>query len=125
MRILLVDDEAELVSTLAERLSFRGIEADWVTTGEDALKLVEKQRYEVAILDVKMPRISGLALKKLLEEKDPQLKFIFLTGHGSEEDFMTGTAEAGESYYLIKPVELNLLIEKVHEIIKGRGKGLP
>jgi len=125
MRVLLVDDEAELVSTLAERLSFRGIEADWVTTGEEALKQVEKQRYEVAVLDVKIPRISGLALKRLLEEQDPQLKFIFLTGHGSEEDFMIGSAEAGEPYYLIKPVELNLLIEKLHEIIKGRGKGLP
>ena len=90
MRILLVDDEAELVSTLAERLSFRGIEADWVTSGEEALKQVEKQHYDAAVLDVKIPRISGLALKKLLEEKDPHLKFIFLTGHGSEEDFMIG-----------------------------------
>jgi DNA-binding response OmpR family regulator len=116
MRILLVDDEAELVSTLAERLSFRGIEADWVTTGEEALKRVEEQRYEVAVLDVKIPRISGLALKKLLGEKDPKLKFIFLTGHGSEEDFAIGSAEAGEAYYLIKPVDLALLIEKLKEI---------
>ena len=118
MRILLVDDEVELVSTLAERLSFRGIEADWVTSGEEALRQVERQRYDVAVLDVKIPRISGLALKKLLEEKDPHLKFIFLTGHGSEEDFRIGSAEAGEAYYLIKPVDLNLLIEKLKEIIR-------
>jgi DNA-binding response OmpR family regulator len=117
MRILLVDDEAELVSTLAERLSFRNIEADWVTTAEEALERVKNQRYAVAVLDVKIPRISGLALKKMLEEKDPRLKFIFLTGHGSEEDFMIGSAEAGEAYYLIKPVDLNLFIEKLKEII--------
>jgi DNA-binding response OmpR family regulator len=116
MRVLLVDDEAELVSTLAERLSFRGIEADWVTSGEEALKQVERQRYEVAVLDVKIPRISGLALKKLLEEKHPELKFIFLTGHGSEEDFRIGSAEAGAEYYLIKPVDLNLLLDKIKEI---------
>jgi len=118
MRILLVDDEAELVSTLAERLSFRGIEADWVTTGEEALKQVEEQRYAVGVLDVKIPRISGLALKKRLEEKCPEMKFIFLTGHGSEEDFLIGSAEAGADYYLIKPVDLNLLIEKLNEITK-------
>jgi DNA-binding response OmpR family regulator len=118
MHILLVDDEAELVSTLKERLSFRGIEADWVTTAEEALEKVEEQEYDVAVLDVKIPRISGLTLKKLLEEKRPRLKFIFLTGHGSEEDFRIGTAEAGESYYLIKPVDLNLLIEKLKEITK-------
>jgi DNA-binding response OmpR family regulator len=116
MRILLVDDEAELVSTLTERLSFRGIEADWVTTAEEALEKADKQKYDVAVLDVKIPRISGLALKRLLEEKDPGLKFIFLTGHGSEEDFRIGSAEAGEAYYLIKPVDLNLLIEKLKEI---------
>ncbi|MBI4765189.1 MAG: response regulator transcription factor [Deltaproteobacteria bacterium] len=116
MRILLVDDEAELVSTLTERLSFRGIEADWATTAEEALEKADKQKYDVAVLDVKIPRISGLALKKLLEEKDPGLKFIFLTGHGSEEDFKIGSAEAGEAYYLIKPVDLNLLIEKLKEI---------
>jgi DNA-binding response OmpR family regulator len=116
MHILFVDDEAELVSTLAERLSFRGIEADWVTSAEEALVRVEKGRYDVAVLDVKIPRMSGLALKKLLEEKDPGLKFIFLTGHGSEEDFRIGSAEAGEAYYLIKPVDLNLLIEKLKEI---------
>jgi DNA-binding response OmpR family regulator len=111
-----VDDEAELVSTLAERLSFRGIVADWVTSGEEALKKVEERRYDVAVLDVKIPRISGLALKKMLEEKDPHLKFIFLTGHGSEEDFRVGAAEAGASYYLIKPVDLNLLMEKLKDI---------
>ena len=44
------------------------------------------------------------------------MKFIFLTGHGSEEDFRIGSAEAGEDYYLIKPVDLNLLIEKLKEI---------
>ena len=116
MRVLLVDDEAELVSTLAERLSFRGIEADWVTTAEGALEQVEKQCYTVGVLDVKIPRISGLALKKLLEEKCPEMKFIFLTGHGSEEDFMIGSAEAGEAYYLIKPVDLNLLLDRIKEI---------
>lgn len=118
MRILLVDDEAELVSTLTERLSFRGIEADWVTTAEEALEQAERQSYEVAVLDVKIPRISGLTLKKMLAEKHPSLKFIFLTGHGSEEDFRIGSAEAGENYYLIKPVDLNLLIEKLKEITK-------
>ncbi|MEW6185320.1 MAG: response regulator, partial [Thermodesulfobacteriota bacterium] len=94
------------------------IEADWVTSAEEALGRVEKQRYDVAVLDIKIPKVSGLTLKKLLEEKDPALKFIFLTGHGSEEDFRIGSAEAGEAYYLIKPVDLNLLIEKLKEITK-------
>jgi DNA-binding response OmpR family regulator len=61
MKVLLVDDEHELVSTLAERLSFRGIQADWATSGEEAMRLTEKNTYDVAVLDVKIPRISGLS----------------------------------------------------------------
>ena len=119
IRVLLVDDEEELVSTLAERLSLRGIEADWVTTAEGALRQVETGAYDVAVLDVKIPKMSGIALKKMLEEKCPHLKSIFLTGHGSEDDFVKGTAEAGADYYLIKPIDINQLIQKIKEILKG------
>jgi DNA-binding response OmpR family regulator len=119
MRVLLVDDEKELVSTLAERLSLRGIEADWVTNGEDAIKRVEKQAYDLAVLDVKIPRMSGLKLKKVLQEKCPGMKFIFMTGHGSEDDFRAGAAEAGAAYYLAKPVDIEALIEKMKQTVRG------
>ncbi|QTA92302.1 response regulator [Desulfonema magnum] len=114
MKILLVDDETELVSTLAERLEIRGIEAEWVSNGEDALKKTETQSYDLAVLDVKMPKIGGFKLKKILHEKYPDMKFIFLTGHGSEDDFKAGTVEAGVAYYLVKPVKIEALIEKIH-----------
>ncbi len=117
MRVLLVDDEEELVTTLAERLSFRDINADWATSAEDALKQVESQTYDIALLDVKMPKISGLELKKRLEKRCPHMKFIFLTGHGSEDDFQAGAAEAGADYYLVKPVNIDVLIRKMHETL--------
>jgi DNA-binding response OmpR family regulator len=121
MRVLLVDDERELVSTLAERLSLRGIEADWATNAEDALHWVEKETYDVAVLDVKIPGISGLKLKKKLQEKCPAMKFIFMTGHGSEDDFRAGSAEAGAGYYLVKPVNIESLIAKMKEVVKSEG----
>jgi DNA-binding response OmpR family regulator len=114
-----VDDEMELVSTLAERLSIRGIDADWVTNAEDALKSAENQVYDIALLDVKLPRISGLKLKKKLQDKCPGMKFIFLTGHGSEDDYRAGTAEAGKAYYLVKPVNIDILIKKMSDVLKG------
>jgi DNA-binding response OmpR family regulator len=119
MRVLLVDDEEELVSTLAERLSMRGIEADWATSAEQALCKVAAVSYDVAVLDVKLPKISGLELKKRLEDKAPGMKFIFVTGHGSEEDFRTGSAEAGEGYYLMKPVNIEALVRKMDQAIRG------
>jgi DNA-binding response OmpR family regulator len=118
MKVLLIDDEEELISTLAERLSFRGIDADWVTTGEEALKKVEAQCYDLAVVDVRMPKMSGLELTKIMAEKCPGLKFIFMTGHGSEDDYKEATAQAGVAYYLLKPVNIELLIEKINEVIK-------
>jgi len=117
MKLLLVDDEEELVSTMAERLGMRGVEADWVTCGEDALDKLATEHYDLAVLDVKMPRMSGFELKKSMQALAPEMKYIFLTGHGSEQDFSAGAAEAGADYYLIKPVAIEWLIAKAHEIL--------
>ena len=121
MRVLLVDDERELVSTLAERMKIRGIDADWVTSGEAALELVESRSYDLAILDIKIPRISGVSLKKRLQEKNPHMKFIFMTGHGSEDDFKAGSLEAGPEFYLVKPVDIEILIQKMTTALKDLG----
>jgi DNA-binding response OmpR family regulator len=119
MRVLLVDDEKELVSALAERLTMRGIQADWASTPEAALEKVRTSAYDLAVLDVKMPRISGIALKKAMEEQAPGMHFIFMTGHGSEADFERGALEAGAKFYLVKPVKIETLIDKMYDIIRN------
>ncbi|MBW2036943.1 MAG: response regulator [Deltaproteobacteria bacterium] len=115
MRVLLVDDERELVSTMAERLSFRGIDAEWACTCDDALKRVESTIFDLAVLDVKMPKMSGLELKRKLQAKCPGMKFIFMTGHGSKDDFEAGSAETGSEYYLVKPIRIEALIDKIKD----------
>ena len=116
MKVLLVDDEIELVSTLAERLSFRGIDAQWASTGAEALAKAENQLFDVAVLDLKMPKISGLALKNELIKKYPTMKFIFFTGYGSEEDFDMVSKQVGEEYYLVKPLDIETLVEKINAV---------
>jgi len=118
MRVLLVDDEEELVSTMAERLSLRGIGADWASNADEALMKLDSDRFDVVVLDVKMPKIGGLELKKLMERKYLNMKFIFLTGHGSATDFRAGSAEAGPEFYLVKPVGIEDLIGKMREAIE-------
>ena len=115
MKVLLVDDEKELVTTLAERLGFRGVEARWATTGRDAVALAVAEPFDVAVLDVKMPRVSGIQLKKELERIRPERKFVFVTGHGSEEDFRIGSAEAER--YLVKPLDIDALVTTLNEVV--------
>ena len=118
MRVLLVDDEEEFVSALAERLLIRGIEAHWSTSAEGALAKVETACYELAVLDIKMPRIGGIKLKKILQDKCPDMKFIFLTGHGSEDDFQACSADVGSDCYLVKPVQIDTLLARMQEVLE-------
>lgn len=113
MKILLVDDEIELVSAIAERLSIRNIDADWAVNAQEALKLAETKTYDLAVLDIKMPKIGGLKLKKLLHDKYPGMKFIFFTGHGSEEEFKACEGENDVVDCLTKPFNIEVLIEKI------------
>ena len=117
MRVLLVDDEQELVETLAERLIIRGIEARWVTSGNGALELIDRENFDIAVLDVKIPGVNGINLRKMMKEKNPEMKFIFMTGHGSQDDFAAGSAETGVDYYLLKPVSIDELILKMNNLM--------
>lgn len=116
MRVLLIDDEEELVSTLAERLCIRGFQAEWATDSRAALALADEIEFDIAVIDVKMPGASGFDIKKQLRLKFDKMKFIFLTGHGSEDDYETGLSEAGEKYYLIKPININELVKILQEL---------
>ena len=115
MRVLLVDDEEEFVTTLAERLTIRGFAVEYATKAADALVLAGKNVYDIAVLDMKMPVIGGLQLREMLERQHPEMKFIFLTGHGSEDDYRAGSTGAG---YLVKPVDINILIQRMKEAIE-------
>lgn len=118
MKVLLVDDEKELVTTLAERLNLRGIHAQWATSAEEALTRLHADAFDIAVLDVKMPKMDGLLLKKQMQERCPTMKFIFVTGHGSSRDFETGVSEVGSDYYLVKPLKIDDLIAKIKEALQ-------
>ncbi|MEA3469200.1 MAG: response regulator [Thermodesulfobacteriota bacterium] len=118
MKILLVDDEKDIVSTLAERLALRGIEAAWVTSGEEALQILETEKFDLAILDVKMPVMNGLELQKKMNERHKDLKCLFLTSRGAEEALEPGAYLAGKENYLSKPIKIDVLIKKMEEALK-------
>ena len=115
MKVLLVDDEKKFVLMLARRLDLRGIHAEFVYTGEEALALVAKgEHFDAAVLDVKMPGIGGIDLRRKLGEMDPQMKFVFLTGHGSDIDYKIGANEA--AFYLPKPLNIEELINVLGKV---------
>jgi DNA-binding response OmpR family regulator len=118
LRVLIVDDEEELVSTLTERLALRDIEADGVITGADALKRIQEKEYDVVVLDVKMPGLDGLEVMKKIGTIRPKVQVILLTGRGSEKESRIGIEE-GAFDYLVKPIDIEDLIKKMREAVNG------
>lgn len=113
LRVLIVDDEEELVSALAERLNLRGFQAKGVTTGSDALAYLRGTPCDVVLLDVKMPGLGGLEVIKRIKDEWPNLQVILLTGHSSSQDAERGM-QLGAFDYLMKPIKIDGLVRVLH-----------
>jgi DNA-binding NtrC family response regulator len=109
MRVLLVDDEMEFVSALAERLNLRGFDAQTATSGEEALEKINASPPEVVLLDMLMPGMNGLEVLKRIKRDHPQVRVILLTGRGSW-DAIQGIRE-GAYDCLMKPIQIEELMQ--------------
>ncbi|MBW1887099.1 MAG: response regulator [Deltaproteobacteria bacterium] len=114
IKVLLVDDEEEFVSTLAERLQLREIEAIVATDGNEALRVIDTDKPPVVVLDVMMPGIGGLDVLQQIKRRSPQTQVILLTGRGSTKEGIEGM-RMGAFDYLMKPVKIEGLIQKMNE----------
>ncbi len=114
IRILLVDDEEDLVSFLSHRLLKRGFTVTATTSGREAIEACRVQKFDVAIVDLKMPEMDGIAVVQHLREQQPFIETIMLTGHGSH-DSAWKAGKLDTFRYLIKPYEFDQLLELIRE----------
>lgn len=114
--VLLVDDEVEFVSTLAERLCFRGLQVQVANDGEGALRRIAADQPDVVVLDVMMPGMSGLTVLERIKADYPHIPVILLTGIGSTKEGLEGM-RLGAFDYLMKPLRIEELVEKIGEAV--------
>ncbi|MFH1686297.1 MAG: response regulator [bacterium] len=119
-RVLLVDDEEELASTLAERLEYRGFQASYSLNGSDALEKLREQTYDIVVIDLKLPGMSGEDLVRTIVAAYPNLPVLMVTGHGSLQ-LESGKKPDGVFDFLLKPINLSDLVAKMKEAIKANG----
>jgi DNA-binding response OmpR family regulator len=112
-RVLLVDDEEEYRSTLAERLRRRGIQVMEASDGEEAFRKIETFSPHVVVLDVLMPGTGGLQVLKKIKTDHPEIQVILLTGLGTTQE----GRDFGAFDYLLKPIHIEKLIEKIGEAL--------
>ncbi len=121
--VLLVDDEVEFITTLAERLELRGVNARVTHDGQSALKAVAENQPQVMVLDMMMPGMKGLDVLQRVREEHPAVQVILLTGQGKTRDGIEGMRH-GAFAYLMKPLDLEDLMQTMNEAVHA-GQGTP
>jgi len=126
--ILLVDDEQQFVVTMAKRLRKRGFLVTEAGGGLEGLRILENGPVDVVVLDVGMPDMDGIQVLREIKMRFPQVQVLMLTGHADMEVAISGMA-MGAFDYLMKPVELEVLVGKIREACSrsrkaGEGRGL-
>lgn len=111
-RILLIDDEKEFVTTLAERLELRGYDVEVSESGEGGIQFLKTSGFDAAILDLMMPGLNGIDTLVQIKKIEPDLPVILLTGHGSTKEGMKGM-RMGAFDFLMKPLDINELLSKI------------
>ncbi|MCB0525008.1 MAG: response regulator transcription factor [Lewinellaceae bacterium] len=118
-RILLVEDDLNLGLLLMDYLESEGLQVTWRRDGLSSLQQLNRQAYDLCILDVMMPGMDGFSLAKNLKSKYPKLPFLFLTARLLKEDRLKGY-ELGAEDYLTKPFDEEELLCKIKVILRRK-----
>lgn len=116
MRILVVEDDRLLNSTLCYNLTTVGYQVDAALTKADAIGQTEKQNYELIVLDVNLPDGNGFDFCREIKERRPDTAVIFLTANDMESDMLKGF-ELGADDYVTKPFPISVFQKKVSALL--------
>lgn len=119
IRILLVDDEEDFITTISELLDLRNLTSQTAFNGEQAIGFVGEKEPDVMVLDLKMPGIDGMEVLRQVRKLYPHIQVIIQTGHGNDLD----EAEArriGVFDYFKKPVDIEFLVERIKAAYRAK-----
>lgn len=120
MRLLVVEDNAELAGLLARGLSAAGFAVDAVAAAEPARLATQMRRYAAVVLDLGLPDSDGLGLLREMRARRDSTPVLVVTARGGLDDRLTGL-RAGADDYLIKPFALEELTERLHALLRRPG----
>jgi two-component system OmpR family response regulator len=121
LRLLVVDDEEDFLRSIVMRIELRGIEVHGVTSGTAALEYLKAnpEVVDVVLLDIKMPGMDGIEALRQIKSCCPTIEVIVVTGHASQEFSRLGR-ELGAFDYLIKPIRLDAILERIEAAFRRR-----
>ena len=108
-KILIIDDEKSIRSTLREILEYEKYEVDEAVDGQDGIEKLSKKSYDIALCDIKMPKMDGIEVLSKAQEINPDVQFIMISAHGSIETAVEAVKK-GAYDFIQKPPDLNRLL---------------
>jgi DNA-binding NtrC family response regulator len=112
IKILIVDDEERFRTTMGKLLRVRGLDPIIAGSGPEAIDQLRQHRFDVAVLDVRMPEMGGVHLLAELKKIDPEVEVIIMTGYASV-DTAKEITKLGAYDYMLKPYVIEELVEKI------------
>lgn len=119
MRVLLVEDEPLLQQQLTEALQQQGYAVDVASDGEEALFMGREYPYDVAVIDLGLPKVDGMAVIKSLRDQQRDFPVLILTARSSWQDKVAGL-ESGADDYLAKPFHMPELLARLNALLRRR-----
>ncbi len=117
MRILLVEDEAPLRETLAARLKREGFAVDLAADGEEGLYFGREMPVDIAVIDLGLPKMSGMELVAALRKDGKKFPILILTARSSWQDKVEGL-KSGADDYLVKPFHVEELLARLNALVR-------
>lgn len=118
-KILVVDDEAPIRDLFEDLFRKEDCQAVTCATGEEALKILKNDTFDVVLLDIKLPGMSGLEVLKNIRETNKKLPVVMITGFGFDEDLIAKTKEFGCSGYIGKNMPVAQIIVTFKQFVKN------
>jgi DNA-binding response OmpR family regulator len=118
-KLLIVEDEQNQRELYAMELEDEGYDIDQAANGREAVELIKKNKYDLVVLDIRMPEMDGLETLGKILSRDKKIPIVIYTAYSNyKSNFMTWTADA----YVTKSSNLSELKDKIKEILSARGK---
>ena len=122
MRVLLIEDDKMVGAAVQQALRDAAYAVDWVTDGETAIHAAENEAYEVALLDLGLPKADGREVLRRLRAPGRKLPVIIVTARDGVEDRIDGL-DLGADDYLVKPFEIRELLARMRAVLRRQGSG--
>ncbi len=121
-KILVVEDEAHVVSFINKGLTEEGFEVSVAMDGNSGYNMFEQNKFDLIILDIMLPGINGIEVCKMIRKKDTQIPILILTALGTSENIVQGL-ESGADDYLVKPFKFIEFVARIKTLIRRTVKG--